>query len=266
VYRWVLVVAVLAYAGAAGAQTEEFVPVEGQPGKDVVWVPTPPETVEQMMEMAQVTANDFVIDLGSGDGRNVIAAAKRGARGLGIEYNPDMVALSQRNAAAEGVADRARFVQGDMYAADFSEATVLALFLLPTNLLELRDAIFALQPGARVVLNTFAIQDWTPDEQVTIEDCSTWCTVMLNIVPAKIGGTWRLPQGGELTLTQEFQMVSGTMRTNDGRTMAVTGRLRGTELTLTADGQEFTGQVNGTRIEMRGGDGPGSTIVATRVS
>jgi SAM-dependent methyltransferase len=206
--RFVLVIALVAtVARPASAQTQEFVPEVGQPGKDVVWVPSPPETVEKMMEVAQLTPQDFVIDLGSGDGRNVIAAAKHGARGLGVEYNNDMVELSKRIAAKEGVGDRAQFVQGDMFQADFSKATVLALFLLPSNLLQLRDKIYNLQPGTRVVLNTFGIQDWTPDEQVTLENCTSWCTVMLNIVPAKIGGTWKLLQG-ELTLAQQYQMVS----------------------------------------------------------
>ena len=122
-------------------------PEVGQPGKDVVWVPTPEETVAKMMEVGKITPQDFVIDLGSGDGRNVIAAAKRGARGLGVEYNPDMVELSKKIAAKEGVAERAQFVQGDMYQADFSKATVLALFLLPSNLRPLRDKIFNLPAG-----------------------------------------------------------------------------------------------------------------------
>ena len=257
---------VLAVARPVVAQTQEFVPEVGQPGKDVVWVPSPPETVEKMMEVGRVTPQDFLVDLGSGDGRNVIAAAKRGARGLGVEWNADMVELSKRLAAKEGVGDRAQFVQGDMFQADFSKATVLALFLLPSNLLQLRDKILNLQPGTRVVLNTFAIQDWTPDEQVTLQNCTSWCTVMLNIVPAKIGGTWQLPQGGELTLTQHFQMVSGTMKTVDGRSVPVTGRLRGTELTLSAEQREFKGTVNGNRIEgPMSTAGQASPVPATRV-
>src|SRR5687768_4299411 len=164
----ILVCTGVSVAATAAAQTQEFVPEVGEPGKDVVWVPSPPETVEKMMEVGQVTPQDFVIDLGSGDGRNVIAAAKRGARGLGVEYNQDMVDLSKRLATEAGVAERAQFVQGDMFAADFSKATVLALFLLPNNLVQLRDKIFNMQPGTRVILNTFGIQDWTPDEQVTL--------------------------------------------------------------------------------------------------
>ena len=239
-------------AGPAVAQTqqttEEFVPQVGQPGKDVVWVPSPPETVEKMMEVGKITPQDFVIDLGSGDGRNVIAAAKRGARGLGVEYNNDMVELSKRIAAKEGVTDRAQFVQGDMYAADFSKATVLALFLLPSNLDQLKDKILNLRPGTRVVLNTFGIAGWTPEETVTIENCTSWCTVMLNIVPAKVAGSWKTPEG-ELTLAQEFQMVTGTLVRPNGQKVDVKGRLRGEEITLTGSQQDFVGRVNGNTIE-----------------
>lgn len=245
----ILIVA-LTVARTAGAQNTEFVPEVGQPGKDVVWVPSPPETVEKMMEVGKITPQDFVIDLGSGDGRNVIAAAKRGARGLGVEYNNDMVELSKRIAAKEGVADRAQFVQGDMFAADFSKATVLALFLLPSNLDQLRDKIFNLRPGTRVVLNTFGIAGWTPDESVTIDNCSSWCTVMLNIVPAKVAGSWKTPEG-DLTLAQEYQMVTGTFVRPNGQKIDVKGRLRGEEITLAGSNgqQEFVGRVNGNRIE-----------------
>jgi hypothetical protein len=137
-----------------------------------------------------------------------------------------------------------------MYQADFSKATVMALFLLPSNLLVLRDKIFNLQPGTRVVLNTFKYDDWTPDEQVTVENCTgSWCTVYLNIVPAKIAGTWRTQSGVELTLTQSYQMLTGTSKTANGQTAAVSGRLRGNDLTLTSGSQEFTGRVKGNAIE-----------------
>lgn len=248
---------------AAGAQTQDFVPEVGQPGKDVVWVPSPPETVEKMMEVGKITPQDFVIDLGSGDGRNVIAAAKLGARGLGVEYNPDMVELSKRIAAKEGVADRAQFVQGDMFAADFSKATVLALFLLPSNLDQLKDKIFNLRPGTRVVLNTFGIGGWTPDESITIDNCTSWCTVMLNIVPAKVAGKWTTPQG-ELTLQQDYQMVTGTLAGADGQTTSVTGRLRGEEITLSApDRQDVVGRVNGNTIDGTAGQ---QKWTATRIA
>ena len=248
----VTAVVAAAWAQPAAAQAkEEFVPFSGQPGKDVVWVPSPEGTVAKMMEVGKVTAQDFVVDLGSGDGRNVIAAAKRGARGLGVEYNNDMVELSRRIATKEGVADRAQFVQGDMYQAEFSKATVMALFLLPQNLSTLRDKIFNLQPGTRIVLNTFPIPDWNADEQVTLDNCESWCTVYLNIVPAKVAGTWRASSpAGELTLTQEFQMLTGTFRSAQGQTTPVTGRLLGNNVTLTAQGAaEFKGVVKGTTME-----------------
>lgn len=235
-------------AGSAAAQDKPYEPVVGQAGKDVVWVPTPPELVEKMMDMAQVGPNDLVMDLGSGDGRNIIAAAKRGARAIGVEYNPDMVALSNRLAREAGVADKASFVQGDMFEADISKATVMALFLLPDNLRRLRDKFLDLRPGSRLVLNTFAIPEWEADEQERIEgDCLSWCTSLLYYVPAKVAGTWKTPDG-ELKLTQTFQMVSGTLTTGS-QTVEVSGRLKGDELTFTANGTEYKGRVNGDRIE-----------------
>ena len=265
-----LIIAASCVDSAAAQTKEEFVPQVGQPGKDVVWVPSPEETVAKMMEVGKITAQDFVVDLGSGDGRNVIAAAKLGARGLGVEYNPDMVALSKRIAAKEGVAERAQFVQGDMYEADFSKATALALFLLPSNLTTLRDKIFNLPAGTRVVLNTFSIPDWTPDEQTTVENCTQWCTVMLNIVPAKIAGTWRTADGTEFTLTQQFQMLTGSSRAANGQPTSVTGRLRGNDVMLSNGKQEFNGRLKGNVIEgtqrpTGGATGAGQQMTLTRV-
>ena len=232
---------------AAPAQ-EPFKPTVGQAGKDVVWVPTPAPLVEKMLDMAKVTPQDFVMDLGSGDGRNIIAAAKRGATAVGVEYNPDMVELSKREAAAQGVAGKATFIQGDMYEADISKASVLALFLLPHNLNKLTPKFLALKPGTRIVGNTFAPEGWEADETETITgDCVSWCTSLLWIVPAKVEGTWKLPQG-ELTLKQEFQMLSGTLNAN-GKSSPVTGRMRGERITFTANQVEYTGQVNGNSIE-----------------
>ena len=246
-----MLLSVVALSGAAHAgQAQQapkkpFVPEEGQAGKDVVWVPTPPELVEKMLDLAGVTAQDYVIDLGSGDGRNVIAAAKRGAQALGVEFNPDMVELSRRLASEAGVSENARFVQGDMYQADVSKASVMALFLLPSNMLQLRSKFLGLKPGSRIVSNTFSIQDWAADETVSIGGgCTAWCNALLWIVPANVEGTWRLPQG-QLTLKQEFQMVSGTL----GSTPISNGRLRGEALTFTAGDAEYTGRVNGDRIE-----------------
>jgi SAM-dependent methyltransferase len=231
--------------GAAQA----FEPQVGQAGKDVVWVPSSPAIVEKMLDVAKITPQDFVVDLGSGDGRNVIAAAKRGARALGVEFNPDMVELSRRNAAKEGVAGRVTFVQGDMYEADISQATALILFLLPDNLTKLRDKFLALKPGTRIVDNTFAIPGWEPDLSETVEgDCTTWCTALMWIVPAKVEGAWRLPDG-ELALKQEFQMLSGTL-TTAGKTLPIeNGRMRGDVIIFTAGGAEYTGRVDGAALE-----------------
>src|SRR5688572_20748449 len=153
-------------ASAQGTQATEkpFEPFSGQPGKDVVWVPTPQALVERMLDMAKVTPQDYVIDLGSGDGRTVIAAAKRGARAQGIEYNPDMVALSRRNAAAEKVSERALFTQADLFETDFSKAQVVTMFLLPQINMRLRPKILEMRPGTRIVSNSFTMDDWQADE------------------------------------------------------------------------------------------------------
>jgi SAM-dependent methyltransferase len=234
---------------AQQAQPKPFEPTVGQAGKDVVWVPTPPILVEKMLDMAAVTPKDVVMDLGSGDGRNIIGAAKRGATAIGVEYNPDMVALSQRLAKQAGVADKASFIQGDMFEADISKATVLALFLLPDNLTKLRDKFLNLKPGTRIVMNTFGIPDWEADVSETVtEDCPSWCTSLLYFVPAKVAGTWKLPQG-ELALTQTFQKVTGTLTAGGKAEPIGNARLRGDQLTFTAGGTEFSGQVNGDRIE-----------------
>jgi SAM-dependent methyltransferase len=257
----------LAYAQAAATQQpatkEEFKPVVGQAGKDVVWVPTPQVVTDRMLDVAKVTPQDFVVDLGSGDGRNIISAAKRGARGRGVEYNPDMVALSRRTAEKEGVADRATFVEGDMFAAEFNDATVLALFLLPANLDKLRDKFLALKPGTRIVANTFWIDGWEPDfrDQLSDTQCTEWCNVMLFIVPARVDGTWKLPQG-ELAIKQSYQKFTGTL-TESGRATSITdGQLNGDQITFTAGSTKYTGRVNGDQIQ--GSSTPGGAFSAAR--
>jgi SAM-dependent methyltransferase len=247
-----LVALLILVAAVARAQAQEpYKPQPGQAGKDVVWVPTPEALVEKMLDMAKVTSADFVMDLGSGDGRNVIAAAKRGARAVGVEFNPEMVALSRQNAEKAGVADKVTFIEGDMYEADISKATALVLFLLPTNLERLTPKFLDLRAGTRIVDNTFAIPGWTPDASEQINtDCSAWCTSLLWIVPAKVAGTWSGSHGG-LTLKQEFQMVSGTLDSNGAAASIENGRLRGDQLTFRAGGIEFTGRVSGDRIEGR---------------
>jgi SAM-dependent methyltransferase len=249
--RAVLVLIAAAFGASAYAQTtqQEFKPEVGQPGKDVVWVPTPEVLVEKMLDLARVTAQDVVVDLGSGDGRNVIAAARRGARARGVEFNPDMVALSKRNAAAAGVADKAIFIEGDMFAAEFSDATVLALFLLPDNLRTLRPKFAALKPGTRIVANTFGIDGWEADATETLEgDCASWCKALLYIVPATVRGTWRLPQG-TLTLQQQFQKVFGTLRLGERVGPIDQGLMRGDELMFIHEGRRYTGRVSGDKID-----------------
>ncbi len=229
--------------------TTPFEPKVGQAGKDVVWVPTPQALVDKMLDMAKVTAQDYVIDLGSGDGRTVITAAKRGARAHGIEYNPDMVALSQQNAAKEGLSARATFVKADIFQSDFSQATVITMFLLSSINMQLRPTLLELKPGTRIASNTFTMQDWQADETFTIADgCQNWCTALLWIVPAKAGGTWRLPQG-ELTLTQTFQMLSGTLTAGGSSTTISDAKLRGDQITFSVGGVQYTGRVNGNTME-----------------
>lgn len=233
--------------GPPQAPGAPFVPQIGQEGKDVVWVPTSPELVEAMLNLAGVSTQDFVMDLGSGDGRNIIAAARRGARGLGVEYNADMVELSRHMAREAGVADRAQFVQGDMYEADISKATVLALFLLPHNLDQLKDKFLAMPPGTRIVMNTFTVGGWEADATFRLENCTSWCNALLHIVPAKVAGTWEL-DGGQLVLAQEFQQVTGTYTRTGTDPITVNGGLRASLLTLNVGGRTFLGRVDGNRM------------------
>jgi hypothetical protein len=245
-----LFLAVVAASASAQTQTAKpFEPQSGQAGKDVVWVPTPQPLVDKMLDLAGVTAQDYVIDLGSGDGRTVITAAKRGATAHGIEYNPDMVALSQRNATTEGVSGKATFAKADLFETDFSKATVITMFLLPSINMQLRPKLLDMKPGTRIVSNAFDMEDWQPDETGTTPNCTQWCKAMLWIVPAKVGGTWRLPQG-ELTFTQSFQTVSGTLGGGSGIAMPiVNGKLRGDQITFEAGGTRYTGRVTGDTIE-----------------
>ena len=241
---------------------DEFQPQVGQEGKDVIWVPTPQALVDKMLDVAKVTPKDYVMDLGSGDGRTVITAAKRGAKAQGIEYNPNMVELSKRNAAKEGVSDKATFVNADLFESDFSQATVITLFLLPDINIRLRPKILDMKPGTRVVSNAFTMGEWKPDETVNAGNgCGSWCTAYLWIVPAKVEGTWQLPQG-ELALKQNFQMVSGTLKSGNVSTPITNGRLNGDQISFTAGGNQYTGRVNGTMME--GTQGSGGSWKASR--
>jgi hypothetical protein len=242
------------FAAAGFAQDkpagQDYQPEVGQSGKDVVWVPTSQALVDRMLELGKLTAKDYHIDLGSGDGRTVITAAKRGATSLGIEYNPDMVALSQRAAAKEGVSARATFRKADLFETDFSQATLITLFLLPDINLKLRPKILELKPGTRIVSNSFTMGEWQHDNSVLAtekEGCQSYCTAYLWIVPAKVDGAWKLGDG-ELTLKQSFQMITGTLKAG-GRETAVKGRLTGDQLSFRAGESQYTGRVSGDGIK-----------------
>jgi SAM-dependent methyltransferase len=229
------------------AAAAEFEPRVGQEGKDVIWVPTPQVLVDNMLDMAKMTAQDFVIDLGSGDGRTVITAAKRGARAMGIEYDTNMVALSKRNAAKEGVSDRTEFVKADLFESDFSRATVITMFLLQELNLRLRPRLLDMKPGTRVVSNAFTMGEWTADEIVSLErnqDCTYYCTAYLWIVPAKVEGTWTLPEG-ELALTQTFQTFSGTLKSGSKSFSVLDGKLVGDQIRFSVGETLYSGKVSG---------------------
>ena len=190
------------------AETKPYEPQVGQAGKDVVWVPTPDDVVEKMLELVQLQAGERHIDLGSGDGKIAIAAAKRGALAKGIEYNPDMVALSQQNARKAGV--KVELVQGDIFVSDFSNADVVTLYLLPHLNEKLRPTLLAMKPGTRVVSHAFRMGDWEPDETATIggREAHFWR------VPANVEGTWSFTIGNNtagptIKIRQQYQKIDG---------------------------------------------------------
>jgi len=232
----------VAFAQATTGQ-KPFEPQVGQAGKDVVWVPTPQAVVDAMLDMAKVTKTDVVYDLGSGDGRTVITAAKRGATATGVEFNPKMVELSRRNAQKEGVGDKAKFVHGDIFETDFSKATVITLFLLPELNVKLRPKILDMKPGTRVVSNSFTMGDWQADRTQNVsekEGCTAYCTAYLWIVPAKVEGKWKLPDG-ELVLKQTYQTLTGSL----GDKTQIKGNVRAEQVTFTAGKSEYSGKVTG---------------------
>ena len=248
--QWALAGVLSLVASTVSAQAPAvpvpFEPKVGQPGKDVVWVPTPDALVQRMLDLAKVTPADFLIDLGSGDGRTVIAAAKRGLRGHGIEFNPDMVRLAQAAARREGVAARATFEQADLFTKidELRKADVITMFLLSSINLRLRPALLDLEPGTRIVSNTFRMAEWEPDQVSRVEgNCVAWCEALLWIVPAKVEGAWQV--GGEtLTLRQTFQIAEGTL----GARPIENGRLNGGEITFTVGTSRYTGAVHGDAI------------------
>jgi SAM-dependent methyltransferase len=230
----------------APKQGKDYKPVDGMDGKDVTWVGTDLVAVNQMLDMAGVTNKDYVIDLGSGDGRMVIAAAKRGARGLGIEYNPKLVELSQRLAKKEGVTDRAEFVKADIFKSDFSKATVLMMYLLPELNRKLRPTILKLKPGTRVTSIAFDMGTWKADRTQRVKACdmADGCTAYLWIVPARVGGRWQLGDG-RLSLKQRFQYVSGTYQVKGKRHKVTNGVIDGANITFRANGLTYQGKIDG---------------------
>ncbi len=233
--------------------TQQYQPTVGQHGKDVIWVPTPEELIKEMLDMAKVTPSDYVIDLGSGDGRIVIGAAKRGARAMGIEFNPDMVELSKQNAEKAGVSDKASFVQGDIFETDFSKATVVTMYLLPELNMRLRPKILDLAPGTRIVTHAFDMEDWEADQSVMADGR----TAYLWIVPAKVAGTWTWSSASgdaELALTQNFQKIEGTLKLGGKDQPLKSAKLEGDRISFSVgEGNpttlDFSGQVKGDGIE-----------------
>jgi SAM-dependent methyltransferase len=262
-----LVAAAMALPCAAAAELEHFKdPSPVVEGKDVIWLPTPDHAVDRMLAFARVGPQDLVVDLGSGDGRIPIAAAKRyGARGLGVEYSAELVAVSRRNARADGVADRVRFVQADFFEADFRDATVVTLYLLPSLNVKLRPRILDMAPGTRVVSHVFRMGDWEPDETLKVGASE----VFLWRVPAKVDGRWRVTAAGgapfELALEQRYQQLSGRALVGSGSFPLRAARLSGDEIRFAyADAhgvqQAFVGRVAGPR--MASADGAWSAVRA----
>lgn len=232
---------------------KQYQPSTGQPGKDVVWVPTNDGLVTRMLNMAKVSSSDLVYDLGAGDGKIAIAAAKQfGAKAIGVEYNPEMATLGQCFVRAEGLTQKVKIVQGDIFETDFSDATVITLYLLPELNLKLRPTILEMKPGTRVVSHSFLMGDWQPDESSVSEDGAAY----LWIVPAKVAGKWIFKQqGGKDTFTvqleQTFQKLSGTV--GAGRDEISQGEVKGTQLSfIFSEGDIHTrlkGTISNNRIE-----------------
>ena len=266
------VVSLLALSATADGRTRaecerDYKPQVGQAGKDVVWVPTPDELVNKMLTMAKVTAKDYVVDLGAGDGKIAIAAGKRfGATATGIEYNPDMARLAQCYVQAEGVADKVKIIQGDIFKEDFSKATVVTMYLLPELNMRLRPTILAMKPGTRVTSHQFNMGDWEADETAEIE----YRTAYLWIVPAKVEGNWTFREdGGKTTfsvaMTQKFQRLSGEAGMGGNKNPLVGATLRGEEIKFAFNDDKgqtrtFSGTVRGNEITgtLRG---PGSAEI-----
>ena len=251
--RHFLWLVVLACVPALAQQSPGDAPQIGQPSRDSVWVPTPERVMRRMLQMADTTSGDVVVDLGSGDGRIPIYAARHfGARAIGVELEANLVRLSRDKAAAEGVAHLASFIQQDLFEADLSRATVISLYISPAVMSRLKPRLLGLKPGTRIVSHQFTLEDWAPDETIRVEDR----TAHLWVVPASVAGDWHVELPGEsfrLRLEQRHQALSASGE-RDGSSLAVIGlNLRGTEIRFTAfdrDGsvRHFRGRVEGDRM------------------
>jgi hypothetical protein len=257
--RLLLVSALLASAAVGPAFSQKYEPHVGQAGKDVIWVPTPDEVVERMLTMAMVGPGDIHFDLGAGNGKIAIAAAKRGAVATGIEYNPEMAKYANEQAQAAGVAGvgpgKAVIRQADIFVTDFSKATVITLYLLPTLNMKLRPQILSMKPGTRVVSHSFTMEDWEADEISSLDGRRAYFW----LVPAQVGGNWSLEIANgthnEVVFEQTFQKIGGWVNL----TKTVQGglreaRLRGPDINFAYVDQsglrrEFTGKVDGKRME-----------------
>ena len=233
----------LAPAGTLAA-SDRYVPEYGQLGKDVIWIPTSQPMVERMLDMAGLGPDDRLVDLGSGDGVTVIAAARRGATAHGIEFNPDLVALSRRHAKAAGVAGRATFERGDIFESDFSDATVVTLFLMPEINLRLRPVLLEMRPGTRIVSNSFDMGDWTPDATAEVtEGCEHYCEAMLWIVPAKVAGMWTIDGGRSMELAQSYQKIGGIVREGASHWIISDAGMDGARIRFSLGDDRYEGEV-----------------------
>lgn len=242
---------------AAQHDTSEYAPRLGQAGKDVMWLPTPDLMVDSMLRMAEVTSRDFVVDLGSGDGKIPIAAARQfGARALGLEFNPDLVEVSKQRARQANVADKVEFRQADIFTTDYSSASVVTLYLLPELNLKLRPTLFKMKPGTRISSHSFDMGSWRPDETSLIGAVRT----MLWVIPAHAAGTWAIRYAGKkadapssIVLRQHFQDIQGEATLSHARVSLQNARLRGNDIHFgvrDAAGQplQFSGRIVADRI------------------
>ena len=251
--------ALLAGSGAGLAPAQDFAQtiVPQEPRLDVIYVPTPQEVVDRMLDMAEVKPGDTMIDFGCGDGRMVVIAAKRGARGYGIDINPVRIQEANENARKAGVSDRVEFKIANLFEEDLSKADVMAMYLLTDINLKLRPKILdTMKPGTRIVSHAFDMGDWQPDQRDTVSNKN----VFLWYVPAKIAGKWTVKGEPNMTLdlTQTYQFITGTAEIN-GKTVEIEkGRLKGEDFTFNLGDKTYRGRVNDNSIE-------GSGWTATRV-